>query len=122
MNDYHERSEALKARTKQFALDALRLCRMLPRTDEGRMISGQLMRSATSVAANYRAVCRARTTALFISKLDVVVEEADESAVWLEIMIESEIYGQEPAQRLLSEADELTRIFSAARATAQRNR
>jgi four helix bundle protein len=122
MNDYHERSEALKARTKQFALDALRLCRLLPKTGEARMVARQLMRSATSVAANYRAVCRARTTALFISKLDVVVEEADESAVWLEILIESEIFTAASAHELLTEADELTRIFSASRATAQRKR
>ena len=78
----------LKKRTKQFALRILKLVAALPRTIAGRTIGGQLARSGTSVAANYRAACRARSKAEFISRLGVVEEEADESALWLELIIE----------------------------------
>ena len=79
-------SGALKSRTKQFALVVMRLCRTLPQSPEARIISRQLLRSATSVGANYRAVCRARSTADFTSKLGLVLEEADESLFWLELL------------------------------------
>jgi four helix bundle protein len=72
-------SEGLKDRTKRFALTVIRLCRMVPPSQEGRIITRQLLRSATSVAANYRAVCRSRPRADFVSKLGIVLEGADES-------------------------------------------
>ncbi len=78
----------LKKRTKLFALRILKLVAALPKTVAGRTIGGQLARSGTSVAANYRASCRARSKAEFISRLGVVEEEADESALWLELIIE----------------------------------
>jgi len=81
----------LKKLTKQFALRILKLVAALPRTLAGRTIGGQLVRSGTSVAANYRAACRARSKAEFISRLGVVEEEADESALWLELIIEGEL-------------------------------
>ena len=82
-------SEELKARTKAFAIRIVKLFRSLPKTEEARVIGRQLMRSATSVAANYRAVCRARSKAEFIAKIGVVVEEADETVFWLEMIIDT---------------------------------
>ena len=83
--------ELLKARTKQFALRIFKLVGVLPRTIQGRAVAAQLIRSGTSVAANYRAACRARSQAGFIAKLGVVEEEADESAFWLELIIDSDL-------------------------------
>jgi four helix bundle protein len=82
------KAEAMKRRTKQFALRVLRLWRALPKNDEGRIIGRQLLRSGTSVGANYRAVCRARSRREFASKMNVVLEEADETAFWIELLIE----------------------------------
>ena len=79
-------SEAMKNRTKNFALLVSRLCRTVPRTEESRIICRQLLRSATSVAANYRAVCRARSTPDFTSKLGIVLEESDETLFWIELL------------------------------------
>ena len=87
--------QELKDRTKCYALRIIRLVKTLPKTIDGRTISNQLIRSGTSVGANYRAVCRARSTAEFIAKLGIVVEEADESAFWLEIIIESKLVNKE---------------------------
>jgi four helix bundle protein len=81
----------LKDRTKQFAVRIVKLFRSLPRTDEARIIGKQVLRSGTSVAANYRAVCRARSKAEFIAKVGVVVEEADETVFWLELLVETGI-------------------------------
>ena len=78
----------LKARTKKFALDVVRSCVTCPKWDEVLIITRQLMRAATSVAANYRSACRGKSKAEFINKLSVVEEEADESALWLEMLIE----------------------------------
>src|SRR4029450_11321586 len=80
------RTADLKARTKQFALRVMKLIDAMPRTIQGRAIANQIIRRATSVAANYRAACRARSRAEFIAKLGVVEEEADETAFWLELM------------------------------------
>jgi four helix bundle protein len=87
-------SEAMKYRTKQLALVIIRLSRTLPQSPEARIIARQLLRSATSVAANYRAVCRARSTADFTSKLGLVLEEADETLFWLELLVDAEIAPQ----------------------------
>ena len=81
------RSEELKKRTKQFAIRIIKLFRSLPRTEEARVIGKQMLRSGTSVAANYRAVCRARSRAEFIAKVGVVVEESDETVLWLELLV-----------------------------------
>jgi four helix bundle protein len=115
---YADRAEALRARTKAFALDVIRLVRTLPSSEDGRVMGRQLLRSATSVAANYRAVCRARTRATFAAKLDIVVEEADESAFWLELLGEADVISSERLRPLRQEADELTRLFAAARRSA----
>ena len=110
-------AERLKARTKRFALDVIRLVRGLPRDDVGREITRQLLRSGTGVAGNYRAACRARSKLEFAAKLGIALEESDESMLWLELITESQISTSRETFRLLSESDELTRIFSASRLT-----
>src|SRR5258708_10433501 len=97
----------LKTRTKDCALRVGRLVDALPNTAKGRTIANQIIRSATSVAANYRAACRARSRAEFIAKIGVVEEEADETAFWLELIIDSNIYGKTRIEPLLKEASEL---------------
>lgn len=81
--------DELKARTKQFALRVMRVCEMLPKSRSGNVIANQLIRSATSVGANYRSACRARSDADFISKIGITLEEADESVYWMELIMES---------------------------------
>src|SRR5690349_22011267 len=112
-------SVELKARTKMFALDVLCLCVALPSRPEIVLIRGQLQRAGTSVAANYRAACRGRSKAEFIAKLGIVEEEADESAFWLELIIESSLLKPGLVQPLLDEASELTRIVASSRVTAK---
>ena len=112
----------LKSRTKQFALRILKLTAALPNEAEARVIQNQLARSGTSVGANYRASCRARSQAEFIAKIGVVIEEADESGYWMELIIEGNILPKEKVIALLQEADELTAIMTASRKTAQENR
>jgi four helix bundle protein len=115
----NERAELLKKRTKKFAIEIVRLFRTLPHTDEARVVGRQLLRSGTSVAANYRAVCRARSRPDFISKIGVVVEEIDETVFWLEMLAETGIV---PLQRLMTinkEAGELFAIFTASQLTAK---
>jgi four helix bundle protein len=114
--------ETLKERTKQFALRIIRLVETLPKTVTGRAIGNQLVRSGTSVGANYRAACRGRSKAEFTSKLNVVMEEADESAFWLEIIIEARLLSEEKAEPLLTEATELTAIFAKSCYTARKNK
>jgi four helix bundle protein len=110
----------LPARTRRFALDVIRLCSQLPRRAEYQVIGRQLLRSATSVGANYRAVCRARSRADFIAKLAIVEEEADESAYWMELLNELP-HGQTPElERLRNEAGQLVAITVASRKTAKR--
>lgn len=82
---------AMQLRTKQFALRIIKLFQALPKTDEARIIGKQLLRSATSIAANYRSTCRSRSGKEFFSKLSIVIEEADESMFWLELLGESQI-------------------------------
>jgi len=112
--------EELRNRTKQFAIRIVRLFRLLPKTDEARTIGRQLLRSGTSVAANYRAVCRARSKAEFIAKIGVVVEETDETVFWLELLVDTGIVAQEKLTDLLKEANELVAIFAASQQTAKR--
>ena len=110
--------EALKARTKKFSLDILRFVRTLPATDEGRDIAGQLRRSGTGVGANYRATCRSRSRPEFISRINVALEEADESAFWLEVIQEGGLSSGAPVRDLLDEASQLCAIFAASGLTA----
>ena len=112
----------LKARTKQFALRVMKMVDALPRTIQGRAIAKQIIRSATSVAANYRAACRARSRAEFIAKIGIVEEEADESCFWLELIIDSGLLNEDRIRPLLSEAGELVAIMAASRKSAIGNR
>lgn len=111
----------LKKRTKRFALRVLKLVAALPKTIAGRAIFGQLVRSGTSVAANYRASCRARSKAEFISRLGVVEEEADESALWRELIIEGGLMKPSLVKPLWVEANELTAIMTSSRKSAARS-
>lgn len=105
-------------RTKQFALRVMKLVKALPRNVQGRTIASQLMRSGTSVAANYRAACRARSKPEFIAKLGTVEEEADESGFWLELIIESGLLIEKNVRPLLIEAGELVAITASSKKTA----
>jgi len=110
----------LQQRTKKFSLQIIQFFRALPKSVEAQTIGKQLLRSATSVTANYRAACRARSKAEFISKLSIVVEEADESLLWLELLNESEIVLVD--EKLLQEAKEILFIMSASRKSARSER
>ncbi len=122
-------SEQLKTRTKQFALDVISICADLPQTLETRNAIGQVIRSSSSVAANYRSAGRGKSKADFISKLGTVEEEADESGFWLEMLreiielrrlkIDARIAGE--LNRLLDEANQLVAITVASRKTARRS-
>jgi four helix bundle protein len=112
-------AEELKKRTKQLAIRIVRLYRALPRKDEARVIGRQVLRSGTSVAANYRAVCRARSKAEFVAKIGVVVEEIDETVFWLELLVEAGIVPQSRMESLQKEATELLAIFAASQHTAR---
>jgi four helix bundle protein len=115
-------AEAFKIRTKKFALRIIKLFQSLPKTDEARIIGKQLLRSATSTAANYRAVCRARSDAEFHSKISIVVEEADETVFWIETLGEAEIVKNERLKELLQEANEILKIVASSRSTFNKNR
>jgi four helix bundle protein len=119
---YRVNKEEIKARTKRFALAAIRLIDALPRTQAGQVIGRQLLRSATSVGANYRAACLARSRADFISKLGIVAEEADESQYWMELLMESRLAAGVDVDQLMSEAREIASIVIAARKTANKPR
>ena len=116
------RTADLKTRTKQFALRVMKLVDVIPRTIQGRAIAKQIIRSATSVTANYRSACRARSRAEFIAKIGVVEEEADESCFWLELIIDSGLLTEERIRPLLGEAGELVAIMAASRKSAIGNR
>jgi four helix bundle protein len=111
--------QELKARTKQFSLAIIRLIQQLPRSAEAQLVGQQLLRSATSVAANYRGTCLARSPREFIAKLGLVLEEADESAFWLEILEEAQLLGIGQGTELRKEASELCAIFAASLRTAR---
>jgi four helix bundle protein len=113
--------EQLRDRTKKFALRVIRLCQALPRSSEGQVIAKQLLRAGTSVGANYRAACRSRSRAEFIAKLGVVIEEADETMYWIELVSELKLVKPELVTPLYQEAEELTRICVAARQTTRRS-
>jgi four helix bundle protein len=114
-----EVSEQLKARTMRFALDACRLIKDLPSVEPGPTVSRQLAKSATSMAFNYRASCRARSHDEFTAKMGVVAEEADETQGWLEFIEAGELAASPDLPRLLGESRELVAIFSASLGTAR---
>jgi four helix bundle protein len=111
--------EDLKKRTKGFALRVIGMTNALPKTCTGRVIASQLLRSGTAVGANYRAALRARSTPDFINKIGVVLEESDESAYWIELVVESGLLPHARASSLLQEANELTAIFASTLKTAK---
>lgn len=112
----------LQHRAETFAIDVLKVCRELPRNPEAQNIRDQLGRAATGVASNYRATCRARSRAEFLARLGIVIEEADETHMWLEMVMKLQLIGGREIERVRQEADELTAIFVASRRTASRSR
>lgn len=114
--------QQMKTRTKEFATQIIKLCRDLPNNREGRLIGNQIFRSGTSVAANYRAACRARSIADFISKLAIVEEEADETLFWLELIKEMKILDNDFIDSLMKENDEIIAIIVASIKTARRSK
>ena len=115
LDQHHE----LRKRTKAFALRIIRMSQAIPSTRLANIINNQIVRSATGMAANYRAVGLARSKNEFISKLGVVVEEADETVFWLEMLADSGVLKPTKLRELLAEANELVLIFSASRRTAR---
>lgn len=111
----------LKIRTKKFALEIISLVSELPKNNAGFVLGNQLMKSGTSVGANYRSSQRGRSRAEFIAKLGIVQEEADETIFWLELILESNLLPKEKVAPALKEADELTAIFTSMLINAKKN-
>ncbi len=109
----------MKNRTKQFALRILKMADALPASRSGNAIASQLVRSGTSVAANYRALCRSKSRADFINKTSIVEEEADETGFWLELIVDAGLLAASRVKPLLAEAGELTAMLVASRKTAR---
>lgn len=112
-------AEALKARTKKMAIETIKASRKISNDYAGQVVTKQLIRSSTSVAANYRAACRARSAAEFISKLGIVEEEADESCFWIELLMESELCSKQEFEAVYKEVKEITAIVTASGNTAK---
>ena len=116
-------ADQMRNRTKQFAVDTINLCNTLPSGRAYGTIVYQLVKSSTSVGANYRAACRARSGAEFHSKLSIVVEESDESGYWLEVILDLKTNCDlAEVERLRQESDEITRIVASARSNTKRNK
>jgi four helix bundle protein len=109
----------LRKRTKRFALDVIKFVEALPKGKTAEILGRQLIRSGTSVGANYRAACRARSSADFVSKMGIVEEETDESIYWLELLVDSGIVTSQSATHLMDEADELLAITISSIRTAK---
>ncbi len=120
--DKSEFADYFRNRTKKFVVDNIKLFRILPKTEEAKIIGKQLLRSSSSVGANYRAVCRARSQAEFHSKLSIVVEEADESIFWMEVLVEAEVIKQNEISSLMTEAHEILKVVSTARKSVSENK
>ena len=112
-------STSMKTRTRAFALRIIRLVAVLPNTPAGRVIATQLCKAGTSVGANYRSACRARSKTEFIARMGVVEEEADESGYWLELLADSNMVDPKLISGLLDEANAITAIVAASRKTAK---
>jgi four helix bundle protein len=117
-----DQAKQLQDRTKKFAIRIIKAFARLPKDEAARIIGRQFLRSGTSLAANYRSACRARSAADFISKISVVTEEADETLFWLELLVEAELVKTNVVDSLVTECGELLKIFSASLTTAKRNR
>jgi four helix bundle protein len=115
-------AKQLQDRTKKFAIRIIKTFARLPRDEAARILGRQFLRSGTSLAANYRAACRARSAADFISKISIVAEEADETLFWFELLVEAELLATKLVESLMKECEELLKIFSASLTTAKRNR
>ncbi len=111
--------EDLRKRTKQLGLGIIRMAETLPRTSTSFVIARQLIRSGTSVGANYRAACRARSHAEFIAKLGIVEEECDESLYWMEMLVESGLVNPEKVKEVMKEGTEILAVIVASRKTAK---
>jgi four helix bundle protein len=114
-------SKDLKERTKQFSIDIVKMVSSLTHNATAQILGNQILRSGTSVGANYRAVCRAKSKKDFINKLAIVIEEADETQYWLELLVSSDLIKRENAAKLWKEADELIRIMTSASKTTKSN-
>jgi four helix bundle protein len=112
-------SDELRARTRAFALRVVKLVQALPRNAVADVLGKQVLRSATSVGADYRAACRAQTKPVFIQKMSIVVEEADETVYWLELIRDADLIKPDLLSGLIDEAEQLTKIMSASRKTAR---
>ena len=112
----------MKRRTKEFAKEIISLCRLLPNNREGRLIGDQIFKSGTSVAANYRAACRGRSRAEFVSKLAIVEEEADETLFWLEIIKEMKAFNKPLIDTLMKKSNEIIAITVSSIKTDRRNK
>jgi four helix bundle protein len=117
--DKLDRAEGLKRRTKEFALRVVRMFKALPRGEEARIMGRQVLRSGTSIGANYRAACRARTAKEFVSKIRIAVEEADETGYWVELLVEASIIRKTRLDPLLTECNELLAILASSQHTAE---
>ncbi len=117
-----EFAKVMQARTKKYALRVIRMFQRLPKTDEARILGKQALRSGTSAAANYRAACRCKSRADFISKLGTTVEEIDETLLWIELLEESGIVAAQKLQLIKRETEELLRILSSSLYTSKRGR
>jgi four helix bundle protein len=117
-----QHAKQLQDRTKKFAVRIIKAFSRLPTGEVTRIVGRQFLRSGTSLAANYRAACRSRSAADFISKISIVAEEADETLFWFELLIESGLIKPAIVTPLMSECDELLRISSTSLAAAKRNR
>lgn len=113
-------AEDLKKRTKQFGLRCIKVTESLPRTRTADVLGKQLLRSATSVGANYRSACRAQSKPAFVAKIAIAIEEADESLYWLELLIEAGLMTEKKLAELRKEGDEIVAILTASSKTAQR--
>src|SRR6266480_6361167 len=116
------RAKQLQDRTKKFAVRIVKAFARLPKDEATRIIGRQFLRSGTSLAANYRASCRARSTADFISKISVLTEEADETLFWFKVLVESDLIRWKIVESLMLECEELLKIFSSSLVTAKSNR
>ncbi len=119
MENKAEFVKQFQTRTKQFALNAVKLFRSLPMNEEGKIIGRQFLRSALSVGANYRAVCRARSKAELFAKLSITVEEADEVLYWVEILVEAELLNEREVSSFVKEGNEILAVLSTARKNAR---
>lgn len=118
MNESEAKSEfieSFKKRTKLYVVRSTKLFQSLPKTEEARIFGKQFLRSASSMAANYRAACRARSKAEFFAKLSITIGEADETLFWLEILVETAIMPESRLKELMQEAEEILKVLSKAR-------